>query len=466
MPPVGKPPGPGTPICTTSNALFPCSPKALPQFPELMDTPNTKGPLLPERLAARLWRNRQGVQLRTLEGKTLRVLYPGRPNGGPGPDFKDALLQTEEGQPARGDVEVHREAKGWKAHGHQRDPGYNNVTLHLVYGEEPTAPAQREDGGTAPSALMPLEPPQGAGEASWLAQQMGPWRAMQPQERLQALSGLGEKRFLLKSAAYRLLLERVGPDQALYCGLMEALGYSRNRLPFLELAQRLPWESVRATALAATQGARAAVLGALLLAAAGLDAAEHPGKGNVLPMPSSRWTLAGLRPQNHPKRRLAGAAALFARVAEEGLVGYCLGHIHQGNAATLGKALEAFKDGQTLIGRDRALDMAVNVGLPCLRAWASLRGDTVTAGASLKAYQGCPKLADNELLREAAYLLGLPPAQLARNACQQQGAIHLYKTLLKTGDAHIYGASWEGASTSEAALREVCWPYQSMEKAA
>jgi len=434
-----------------------------------MDMLNTKGRLLPERLAAKLWRNRQGVLLHTLDGKTLQVLYPGRPNGGPGPDYKDALLQTEQGQPARGDVEVHRETDGWKAHGHQQDPRYNNVTLHLVYGEEPTASARREDGGTMPSALLNTESQEETVPTGrdWLAQQVGPWRAMLPAERLQALSELGEQRFLLKSAAYRLLLEREGPDQALYRGIMEALGYSRNRSPFLELAHRLPWTAVRAAALASPVEARAAVLQVLLLRTGGLDAGQRQGPGDVVdPMPSSRWTLAGLRPQNHPKRRLAGAAVLLAGVVDEGLAVYCLRHIREGKAAPLWKALEASKDGQALIGRDRALDMAVNAALPCLHAWAERTGENEAAGACLEAYRRCPKPADNELLREAAYLLGVPPAQLARNACQQQGAIHLYKTLLKMGDAHIYGPSWEGVSAGGAALQEAPWAYHITKKAA
>ena len=61
---------------------------------------------IPERLLARLWRNRDWRRrsLPLADGKRLRVLYPGRPGGGPGPDFRDAILQVEGRAPVRGDV--------------------------------------------------------------------------------------------------------------------------------------------------------------------------------------------------------------------------------------------------------------------------------------------------------------------------------------------------------------------------
>ena len=45
-----------------------------------------KLPLIPEHLLARLWQTRaQRRSLSTADGRRVRVLYPGRRNGGPGP---------------------------------------------------------------------------------------------------------------------------------------------------------------------------------------------------------------------------------------------------------------------------------------------------------------------------------------------------------------------------------------------
>src|SRR5918912_2870388 len=65
-------------------------------------------------------------------GRRLRVIFPGRRWGGPGPDFVGALLVSAAGDLVRGDVEVHTRASDWRAHGHARDPNYAAVVLHVV----------------------------------------------------------------------------------------------------------------------------------------------------------------------------------------------------------------------------------------------------------------------------------------------------------------------------------------------
>lgn len=70
---------------------------------------------------------------RTVDGRRLRVLYPGRPAPGHGPDFRDALLELD-GASLRGDVEVHRRPSEWRAHGHHQNPEYKGVVLHVVGG--------------------------------------------------------------------------------------------------------------------------------------------------------------------------------------------------------------------------------------------------------------------------------------------------------------------------------------------
>ena len=63
--------------------------------PTAMDTPRSI-PMREEELAARwaagAWR---GATLRTLSGATYRLIYEGRRNGGPGPDFRDAALEAD-----------------------------------------------------------------------------------------------------------------------------------------------------------------------------------------------------------------------------------------------------------------------------------------------------------------------------------------------------------------------------------
>ncbi len=68
---------------------------------------------------------------KTLSGKRLQILSPGRHNHNEGPDFLDIAILLE-GTIIVGDAEVHSKASEWSAHSHQLDPKYKNVVLHIV----------------------------------------------------------------------------------------------------------------------------------------------------------------------------------------------------------------------------------------------------------------------------------------------------------------------------------------------
>ena len=70
--------------------------------------------------------------LATDEGRRLEVISPGWWNVEGGPDFIRAELLLEGAGRLVGDVEVHTHASLWRAHGHDRQPSYNNVVLHVA----------------------------------------------------------------------------------------------------------------------------------------------------------------------------------------------------------------------------------------------------------------------------------------------------------------------------------------------
>ncbi len=67
-----------------------------------------KGGKIPERLLAKLWKERAARQtgLRTEAGKRVRVVDPGRSGTAAGPDFRDALLEVEGLGLVSGDIEL------------------------------------------------------------------------------------------------------------------------------------------------------------------------------------------------------------------------------------------------------------------------------------------------------------------------------------------------------------------------
>ena len=95
------------------------------------------GPPLSEADLVRLWEGQRfpPEALVNREGLALRVVYRGRPAGGPGPDFRDAVIAAG-GQEWRGDVELHVAASAFRQHGHHRDPAYDNVVLHVVFWDD------------------------------------------------------------------------------------------------------------------------------------------------------------------------------------------------------------------------------------------------------------------------------------------------------------------------------------------
>ena len=85
-----------------------------------------------EALYQYLWRHRlMGRRLSTVGGEEVRVIDPGVLNTDAGPDFFNAKVRIGSQQWA-GNVEIHVKASDWYRHGHDRDPAYGNVILHVV----------------------------------------------------------------------------------------------------------------------------------------------------------------------------------------------------------------------------------------------------------------------------------------------------------------------------------------------
>jgi len=70
--------------------------------------------------------------LRTTDRRSIEVVHPGRIQRNSGPDLEDARIRID-GQLWAGTVEVHARSSEWNAHGHQFDPAYDSVVLHVVH---------------------------------------------------------------------------------------------------------------------------------------------------------------------------------------------------------------------------------------------------------------------------------------------------------------------------------------------
>jgi len=391
-------------------------------------------------------------RLVTGSGEKVQVSYPGKENRDSGPDFLGAVLATDGSGLLVGDVELHLKASDWRSHGHHSDPGYNGLILQVVW--EGDAPVVLQNGRRVPTLSLQrcLSGSLGA-VRYWASLSMMPTEPCHDAlSRLsddvmgRLLDGAGEERFRLKASRFAASLSQEPPSQVLYQGIMEALGYARNKEPFRELARRLPLAVLESVCRDKDYQERVTMLRALFLGMAGLlprdDARLELVRrclGNTEPLSLSRWHLFRVRPENHPARRLTGAAHLLARFLDEGLLEGVLRLVGE-SRSDIGRLEAGFivagegsrsRSRRALIGQGRAREIVVNIALPFAFAWAEVNYEASLAEAALWLYRIYPKSGDNEITRGLTRLLGPKSYALVDSARRQQGLLHLDKTFCR-----------------------------------
>ena len=102
-----------------------------------------------EKLMQYIWQHRLWSlsEMRTVDGKPIRIIDPGILNTDSGPDFFNAKIEID-GHLWAGNVELHTRASDWKRHNHDKDKAYDSVILHVV--EKDDAPVYRSNGELIP----------------------------------------------------------------------------------------------------------------------------------------------------------------------------------------------------------------------------------------------------------------------------------------------------------------------------
>ncbi len=247
-----------------------------------------------EQEMAALWGDGLRGPLRLADGRALRVIFPGMPGRGPGPDYVGALLDAG-GDLLRGDVEFHLSASSWEGHGHARDAAYNGVILHVVARNDSGAQTTTAANGRA-IAILQVAPAPKAGELPGFVPPCA-LNAVLGAQPAEALRRISRRRLRIKAARAGELLRERGPGDALYRLALEQLAGSANREEFGRLAARMPLASLLERAnSAAAPAPREQVI-----------AAELRGRAAALAL-----RRVGLRPLAQPGQRLDVAAALFS----------------------------------------------------------------------------------------------------------------------------------------------------------
>jgi hypothetical protein len=267
-----------------------------------------------ERILTEMWKTRSVPEAgsTTSDGKGIEVLYPGRRNTDRGPDFVGAVIRVGGAAERRGDVELHMRASDWRSHGHHLDPEYNRVILHVAC--RGRAPVCLENGGLAPTLELGWQPDRddAVGEASAYPARREPCQGaagvLGENAVGEILDEAGDERFRSKSDSLYARLTFEDAEQMLYSEVLGALGYSKNREPFLELAGRLPYFDLMDACHDEGPADSVVKLEALLFGMAGLLTVAGGGRhvdlwracGRGQPMSHSVWRLFRVRPANHP----------------------------------------------------------------------------------------------------------------------------------------------------------------------
>jgi len=284
-----------------------------------------------------LWRFRLlEMPLFTLAGDPVTVIHPGEHNRDGGPDFLNARIQIGKTVWA-GNVEIHLQSSDWYRHGHQEDPAYRNVILHVV--EYFDRDIVTTGNLTVPTVEIRKNYPQSL-FAKYINLQLAkrwiPCQNMLSAEIASLFSlwapALVVDRLNAKIASHRMWLSHSENnwDELTYQVLATAIGTKINAQPFELLARSAPLK------LLSKHRDQFHVLEALLFGQAGLldpsFSGEYPkellrtfsfyqDKYSMVPLEKGTWKFLRLRPANFPTIRISQLAdIIFQNCCFEGML--------------------------------------------------------------------------------------------------------------------------------------------------
>jgi len=375
----------------------------------------------------------------------VEVLSTGIPNPDAGPDFTDVRIRAANTIWA-GNAEIHRRASDWNRHGHQTDPHYNNVILHLVeikdtevknaLGQEVLTLELTWNKALTRRYLSLLNNHSKIGCRDFL-NSVDPivfthWMNRMIVERLEQRT----------EAVFQLLNETAGDWQEVYYRrLLMALGMNVNAQPFEMLSRSLPYAVLRKHTGSLMQTE------ALLLGQAGFleerlfpeeyflalqkEYAFLKAKYGLKPLDRSLWKFMRMRPGSFPTLRLVQFARLLQdRMTEFDVLrqavrpddflawfhteasGFWDTHYH------FDRLSEPF---QKTLGKTAASLLVINAVVPVLFAWGKRNGNQDLMQKAISFLEAMPP-EENQITR-AWEKAGVTVS----NAADAQSLIQLYR---------------------------------------
>ena len=432
-----------------------------------------------ERLLQAIWQHQrlQRGELKADDGRCVRIFHPGFASLEGGPDFRGAVLQIGEDSPRSGDVEIDLRATGWRSHGHDRNPDFKNVLLHGVWeadgqktgaGHPPILRLQNALDAPLTELSLSLEkeslrslPEKLRGKCS------APLRDLEETGRTELLGQAARVRFENKAAQFRARARTAGWEQTLWENLFRALGYKHNVWPMQNLAETKARFSRGANSAFEIQCRMLGIGGLLPDELTGAEKSSNAYLRRAWDfwwrerdefsdsiLPRAVWKFHGLRPSNHPQRRLALASHwLAAGDSTAKIEKWILAEVPDKKLLpSLHEILQVKRDDywswhwtfksarlprpQPLLGAARVTDLAVNVILPWLWVRAREGGNEEIEREVERRYFSWPAAEDNSILKLARQrLLGTSNAKVLKMVVAQQGLMQIVRDFCEHSDA-------------------------------
>lgn len=290
-----------------------------------------------ERLLHYVWKHKilPLRELYTTDGRLVELIDSGLYNRlHAGPDFFNAKVKID-GTQWVGNVEIHQRASDWYQHGHDRDPRYNNVVLHVV-GEADTD-VLTQDQHYLPQLVLEIPPSLSENYEELLRTDQYPpcYKIIPDLTNLTIhswLAALQTERLEQKTEAIKQRVEQCNGswEDAYFVTLARNYGFGINGDAFEQWAKNVPLQAVGKHRDDLFQ------IEAIFMGQAGLleeksiperyhESVLSEGYFNQLrneyqylahkfslkPMDFTAWRFLRLRPQNFPHIRIAQLANLY-----------------------------------------------------------------------------------------------------------------------------------------------------------
>jgi hypothetical protein len=425
---------------------------------------------LNENFVSRIWLNPSYYNdLKTTDGRIVKVINYGIPNSDSGADFSEAVIKINE-IIYSGDIEIHQSLKDWNIHKHKKDAKYNKVILNVAlwddgYAETTKSLSKRE----IPTIVL----------SDFLATSIHDiWKDIinnpSPKFKLPCygenceisydikrewISDVGMSRLVYRSGRIKTRISHLTDDLHIASKkevwekvflefTFEALGFSKNKSQFMCLSKLIDLKKVEKL-INTINDTEAVLFGSAGFLFAGKERYQkelHKRWNKLQPilkfdsMNRAEWHFFRLRPMNFPTLRIAYASAFMLELIKSDFlkrVVFCFKN-----------SINVFKDLTTLfqeiepsqywkqnydfgkqskkenpgIGKSRITDIIINVVIPLMYLYSKEFNDEELFIKVKKVYKTTKDKSNNNVLEVMIKQLGIQPLSI----CESQGLIHLH----------------------------------------